>query len=111
MIDEKQESVVSENESLRTRIAKVLYRCDYGERDFDGVIDKGKQPYYDDADAVIRELESDRDELVKEAIRDLQEKYILVPKSQTLAEMSPPRLVATRDCTPLELPADWTARE
>lgn len=55
-----------------TRIAKVLYRCDYGERDFDGVIDKGKQPYYDDADAVIRELEAD---------------YILVPKGHTIARI------------------------
>ena len=59
------------------------------------------------ADAVIRELKDERDTLVKEAIRDLQEKYILVPKSQTIVEMAPPRLVINRDCTPLELPDEW----
>ena len=41
---------------LRTRIAKILYRCDYDLRDWDKATDVGKQPYYDDADAVIAEL-------------------------------------------------------
>ena len=86
-------------DDLRTRIAAVIRRevpC--------------HPPAADRiADAVIRELEADRDELVSEAIRDLQERYILVPKSQTLADMAPPRLVINRDCTPLELPAEWKA--
>jgi hypothetical protein len=99
------------SDDLRTRIAAVLAEhqwydgepsgyCYCGEIPRDGMADH-------QADAVIRELNTERDELVNEAIRDLQEKYILVPKSQTLAEMAPPRLVIDRDCTPLEWPAEW----
>ena len=44
------------SDDLRTRIAKVLYRCDYGLRDWEKATDEGKQAYYDDADVLIREL-------------------------------------------------------
>jgi hypothetical protein len=43
-------------DDLRTRIAKALYRCDYDLRDWEKATDDGKQPYYDDADAVIEAL-------------------------------------------------------
>lgn len=43
-------------DTLRTRIAKVLYRCDYDLRDWEKATDVGKRPYYDDADVVIEEL-------------------------------------------------------
>lgn len=43
-------------DTLRDRIARVLYRCDYDLRDWEKATDVGKQPYYDDADAVIEAL-------------------------------------------------------
>ncbi len=43
-------------DNLRDRIAKVLYRRDYDLRDWEKATDVGKQPYYDDADAVIEAL-------------------------------------------------------
>jgi hypothetical protein len=88
------------DDDLRNRIADAISRVD----DWRGVTDPNIL-----AEAVIRELKDERDALVKEAIRDLQEKYILVPKSQTIVEMAPPRLVINRDCTPLELPDEWKA--
>jgi hypothetical protein len=88
------------DDDLRNCIADAISRVD----DWRGVTDPNIL-----AEAVIRELKDERDALVKEAIRDLQEKYILVPKSQTIVEMAPPRLVINRDCTPLELPDEWKA--
>ena len=44
---------------LRDRIAKVLYRRDYDLRDWEKATDAGKQPYYDDANAVIEALNLD----------------------------------------------------
>jgi hypothetical protein len=46
----------SDPDNLRTRIAKVLYRCDWELRDWEKATYGAKQPYYADADAVIREL-------------------------------------------------------
>lgn len=46
-------------DNLRTRIAKVLYRCDWGTtrlRDWEKATYRAKQPYYADADAVIEAL-------------------------------------------------------
>lgn len=86
------------DDTLRTRIADTLGAT---------LVHHERSVHLALADAVIRELNTERDELVNDAIRDLQEKYILVPKSQTLAEMAPPRLVIDRDCTPLEWPAEW----
>lgn len=80
---------------LRTRIAAVIHKQNVSE--YCGTIHP--EDVLRLADAVIRELEAG---------------YVLVPKSQTLTQQvnqpNPsyrPRLVANRDCTPLELPADW----
>ena len=58
----------------------MLYRCDYGLRDWEKATDEGKQAYYDDADVLIRELGMTRESTIvyypDEGVHERPHRYV-----------------------------------